>query len=136
MQITISHEQDPVPVTVFHLNGDVTSEVELQDKAKEEFNAGARNILIDLSEVPYMSSAGLRALNYIFRLYRRDTVEESDEAMKIGIAAGTFTSPHLKLLKPNKNVLEVLKTTGYDMFLEIYQEQKKALASFQSEASE
>ena len=132
MQLEISHEQSPVPVTIFHLSGDVTSGEQLEDKAREEYEAGARNLLIDMDEVPYMSSAGLRALNYIFNLYRGESQAESGEAMKAGVRDGTFTSPHLKLLNPNKNVLEVLKTTGYDMFLEIHQDYKKALKSYQS----
>jgi hypothetical protein len=130
MQITISQEQARVPVTVFRLKGDLTSEAQLQSQAKEAYDSGARHILLDLKEVPYMSSAGLRAIHQIFMMLRSDTPAESDQAMKAGISAGTFTSPHLKLLNPTKHVREVLKTAGYDMFLEIHQDHKKALASF------
>lgn len=130
MQITVSQEQARVPVTVFHLNGDLTSEVQLQTQAQEAYEAGTRYLLLDLKEVPYMSSAGLRAIHHIFMMLRSDTPAESDQAMKAGISAGTFTSPHLKLLNPTKHVHEVLKTAGYDMFLEIHQDYKRALASF------
>jgi hypothetical protein len=34
------------------------------------------------------------------------------------------------LLKPSKSVAEVLRMSGYDMFLEIHQDLKKAIASF------
>jgi len=50
--------------------------------------------------------------------------------MKKGIVAGTFTSPHLKLYNPTSHVLEALKTAGYDMFLEIHRDYKKAISSF------
>ncbi len=130
MEITVTHEQNHVPVTVLHLEGDLTSEEPLVSQVKQAYQAGSRNILLDLTKVPYMSSAGLRALHTTFSLLRSDSPEESDTAMKRGISAGTFTSPHLKLLNPSKHVLEVLKTAGYDMFLEIHHDYKKAINSF------
>lgn len=130
MEINVSKEQARVPVTVFRLNGELTSDAELQIAAQEAFEAGARNILLDLKNVPYMSSSGLRAIHNIFMMLRGDAPSESEKAMTAGIAAGTFTSPHLKLLSPTQHVLEVLRTAGYDMFLEIHRDYKKALASF------
>jgi hypothetical protein len=47
-----------------------------------------------------------------------------------GLTDGTFKSPHLKLLSPDKNVTQVLSMAGFDMFLEIYNNLKKAVASF------
>jgi ABC-type transporter Mla MlaB component len=130
MEITTTQAQGRVPVTVFHLAGELTSEDPLGSRVREAHEAGSRNILIDLSKVAYISSAGLRALHATFTLLRTESPEESDEAMSKGISAGTFTSPHLKLLSPSKHALEVLKTAGYDMFLEIHHDYEKALASF------
>jgi 2-iminoacetate synthase ThiH len=130
MEINVWHEQARVPVAVLRVKGNLYSNEELEAKARELHAAGIRNILLDLTDVPYMASAGLRALHQIYTLLRSDTPEESDEAVRRGIAAGTWTSPHLKLLKPNRNVLEVLKMAGYDMFLEIHKDFNKAVASF------
>lgn len=130
MEISISQEKGKVPVSVFRVKGDLRSEDELLSEAKTAYESGTRNILLDLSGVRFMSSSGLRAVHKIFNLLRTDAPDESDEAMRSGISSGTFTSPHLKLLKPQKNVLEVLKLAGYDMFLEIHQDYKKAIASF------
>jgi hypothetical protein len=130
MEISVSQQQGRVPVTVLRLKGPVTDNEELEQRAQEAFDGGARNILLDLSEVPYMATAGLRALHAIYMLLRSDAPEESDEATKAGIAAGTFTSPHLKLLNPAAYVLEVLSAAGYDMFLEIHRDAKRAIASF------
>jgi hypothetical protein len=130
MEIVVKQEQGRVPVTVFHIIGDLTTEDALRTKAEQAFQDGTRNLLIDLSEVPLVSSIGLRALHEIFVMLRGDTPGESDQAVKAGIAAGTFTSPHLKLYKPSQHVLDVLKVTGYDMFLEIYQDYRQALNSF------
>jgi hypothetical protein len=130
MEIIIKQEQGRVPVTVFHIIGDLITDEALRVKAEQAFRDGMRNLLIDLSEVPLVSSIGLRALHDIFILLRGDAPGESDKAMKEGITAGTFTSPHLKLYHPSGHVLDVLKMTGYDMFLEIYQDYRKAVASF------
>lgn len=130
MELSVSQVQARVPVTVFKVNGPITSNVELEEQAQAAYDAGARNILIDLTEVPYIATYGLRALHFIFTLLRTDTPEESDEAMRQGIRAGTFVSPHLKLLKPSNHVLEALKVAGYDMFLEIHRDYGKAIASF------
>jgi hypothetical protein len=130
MDITVSQGQGRVPVTIFQIKGAVTDNQELEARAQAAYDGGARNLLLDLSEVPYMATAGLRALHAIFTMLRSDAPEESDEATKAGIAAGTFVSPHLKLLTPTAHVLEVLKAAGYDMFLEIHRDLKQAIASF------
>ena len=130
MDVTVSQAQGRVPVTILHVAGAVTTNQELEAHAKAAYDGGTRNILVDLTEVPYMATAGLRALHTIFTLLRADTPEESDATTKAGIAAGTFVSPHLKLLNPNAYVLEVLKVSGYDMFLEIHHDKQQAIASF------
>ena len=130
MDVTVSQAQGRVPVTILRIAGAVTDNRELEAHAKAAYDAGARDILLDLTDVPYMATAGLRALHAIFTLLRADTPAESDQATKAGIAAGTFTSPHLKLLKPSAYVLEVLKVAGYDMFLEIHNDINQAVASF------
>jgi hypothetical protein len=130
MEITVSQEQGRMPVTVFHVRGPVIEEEQLQTRAKEAYDAGTRNLVIDLSEVPYMASPGLRALHYIFTMLRTAEPGESDDAVRKGIASGTFKSPHLKLVKPTRDVHEILKTTGYDMFLDIHKSVKDAVASF------
>ena len=130
MDVTVSQAQGRVPVAIFHVTGAVTDNRELEARAQAAYEGGTRNILLDLTEVPYMATAGLRALHAIFTLLRADTPEESDATTKAGIAAGTFVSPHLKLLNPNAYVLEVLKVAGYDMFLEIHHDADQAVASF------
>jgi len=50
--------------------------------------------------------------------------------MAQGLRDGTFKSPHLKLLSPSPQVLEVLKIAGVDMFLEVHRELQEAVASF------
>jgi hypothetical protein len=125
-------EHGHIPVTVLQPIGDLDSDQELIARAQAAYDNGARDILLDLSQVRYMSSIGLRAIHEIFLLLRSNQPDESREAMMEGVRSGTFTSPHLKLYKPSADIMSVLKTTGYDMFIEIYTDYDEAIASFQT----
>ena len=128
--ISTSSENGNVPVTVFHLKGDLTAEEPLTSNVSEAYDSGMRYALLDLSKVKYISSGGLRAIHGIFTLLRGDTPEESDEQIKKGILKGTYSSPYLKLFKPSKNAKKTLSISGYDMFLEIHTNYKSAIKSF------
>ena len=132
LTISVEEIQARVPVTVFHLIGDLDGNTyeEFQEKAEEAFQSGTRYLLLDLSQVPFVSSAGIRGLHHVFNLSRSDSVVESDQAISKGLRDGTFKSPHLKLLNPNQNVSNLLKITGYDMFLEVHHNLKEAVESF------
>jgi anti-anti-sigma factor len=132
MEIEVSQHTGRVPVTVFHLRGDlnVNSYEQLEARAREAHAAGVRDLVLDLSGVQMMSSAGIRALNTIFHLLRTSDPGESDEAMHAGLRDGTFKSPHLKLLSPTQNVQDILTMSGIDMLFEIYGRLPEAIASF------
>lgn len=129
MDISVSQEQAAVPVTVITLKGTLSDNQELEAAAKEAHANGASYLLLDLTDVDYMSSQGLRALHSIYSMLQKHQADE-ESAVQQGIRAGTFYSANLKLLNPNKKVVEVLKVTGYDMFLEIYQNRQQALNAF------
>lgn len=129
MEITVAEETGRVPVTVFQIKGPVTDNAELEQRAREVFERGARNILLDLAGVPYMATAGLRAIHAIYSLLRVPE-EENDAVVKAGIASGSYKSPHVKLLSPTEHVLEALRSAGYDMFIDIHRNRKQAIDSF------
>ena len=130
MEITVSQEKGRVPVTVFHLKGDLNASTsdDFQTKAKAAIDAGAHNVVVDLGAVGYMSSAGMRTLNQLFNWLTSSAAEE--EAIRKGITSGKMKSPHLKLLHPTPRVLDALKLAGFDMFLEIFTDANKAVNSF------
>ncbi len=132
MEINVRVEQGRVPVTVFRVKGNIDGATyqQLQSRAQEEIDTGTRDVLMDLTEVPYMSSAGLRVLNYMYSELRSDAPEESDKSVREGISKGTFKSPHLKLLNPTPRVMQALQMAGFDMFLEIHLDLHEAIASF------
>ncbi len=132
MEIKVSTEQGRVPITVMHVDGNIDSATyeAFLNKAEELIKDGTRYMLIDLDHTPFVSSAGLRALNIIFNRLRTVTPDMSDEEMRNGINKGTYKSPHLKLLKPSKASQVSLESSGFSMFIEIFSDLKKAVESF------
>lgn len=130
MDISVSQEEGRVPVTIFHLEGDLVHEEPLRSHVQDAYDEGARNVLLDLKGVPYISSAGLRVLHYVYNLLNSDEDEEDGRTVRRGIASGDYKSPHLKLLRPSKNAMKALSIAGYDMFLDIHENQKEAVAAF------
>lgn len=134
MEIKVSTENGRVPVTVLHVDGNIDSATyqTFQSKVNELIKDGAQYILVDLSHAPYVSSAGFRALHQIFNdlRARHPTSNLSEEEVKKGIRAGTYKSPHLKLLNLSKETKTTFEMSGFDMFIETYDDRKKAIASF------
>lgn len=130
MEIKVSQKQGKVPVTILHVVGDLTGEEILVQAAQQVQEAGAHHILLDMTEVPYVSSSGLRGLHALWMMFRENLSPEGDQVIKQGITGGSYKSPHVKLLKPSKNALKALSIPGYDMFLEIHYSLDEAIASF------
>ena len=134
MEIKVSAENGRVPITVLHLDGDldVSSYQEFQSTAKKLIDNGARYILVDLAHAPFVSSAGLRALHTVFNELRSRNPEAnlSNEQMKKGISAGTYRSPHLKLVNLSPATKTAFETAGFDMYIDTFTDMKAAIASF------
>lgn len=132
MEIKTSTENRRVPVTVMEVTGDIDSATHMafQAKAEELIKGGARHILVDLSRVPYMSSAGLRALSAIFNQLRSLNPDIGEGEMLKRINEGTYKSPHLKLLNLSKQTRTAFETAGFDMYIETFTDFQEALSSF------
>lgn len=134
MDIQVHTENGRVPVTVLHVHGnlDSSSYQEFEAKAEELIKNGTRYILVDLSHSGFISSAGFRALNHIFKKLREVHPEAnlSDTEMKKGISAGTYKSPHLKLLKMSPETRTAFEMSGFDMYIDTFTDLNTAVASF------
>ena len=134
MEIKTFTEKGQVTVTVMHVDGNIDSSTyeAFQSKADELIKNGAQYILVDLAHVPFLSSAGMRALQWIhdqLRTLHPDS-DVSSEDVKKGIRAGTYKSPRLKLLNPSRETATTLEITGFDMYIEIFADKAEAIASF------
>jgi anti-anti-sigma factor len=134
MEIKVSTENGRVPVTIIHVDGnlDSSSASQFQKKAEEIIKGGAHHLLIDLTHSPYVSSAGFRVLNQIFKDLNslHPAANLSDTDMRKGVSDGSYKSPHLKLLNLSNQTRTVFTATGFDMYIEEYDDMKKAIASF------
>jgi len=132
MEIKVSQENRRVPVTLVHVDGNIDSSTSegFQSRVNELIQGGARNILVDLAHVPFISSAGLRAFQTVFNQLRTLSGDVSDEEMRKGISAGTYKSPHLKLLNMSKDARKAFEMAGFDMYIETFSDLDTALASF------
>lgn len=132
MEIKVTQEQGRVPVTVLQLTGDLSGETyeQLQNSAQQAIEAGARNMVIDMSGVAYMGSAGIRAINQIFNWLRSLPGGEDEAAIPAGLRDGTYKSRRLKLASLHQQVYKTLSVSGIDMFIEFYPDLQKAVASF------
>lgn len=132
MELKVTSMVASVPVHVVHVDGnlDSASYESFQAEVGGLLEAGARHILVDLTHCPYVSSAGLRALQTLFNQLRALEPDVSDEEMHRRIRAGTYKSPHIKVLNLSKEARASFEMAGFDMFIEEHTDLKTALASF------
>jgi len=130
LNLSISEFEGFVPVTVVQLAGELDSSSydQFQTKALQEVDAGARYVLLDFSQLTYISSAGLRAIYIIAKALAAKGVHSAEGTRKVG----EFKSPYLKLLNPSPTVYPALEVMGLNMSIEIHDDLNKALASFSS----
>jgi anti-anti-sigma factor len=134
MDIQVFTENGRVPVTVMHVDGNIDAQTyeQFESKAQELIGQGAQHLLIDLSHSPFVSSAGLRALHKLFNQLRASDRDNplSEEDVRRGISAGTYKSPHIKLLNLSKETRTAFELSGFDMFIETFNNKDDAIASF------
>lgn len=136
MDIKISNEQGSVPVTVFQVTGqlDGNSYRDLIAAAQEAINGGAKNILLDMSGLTFISSAGLVALHVTALLSRGETMPDLEHgwaALKsVGSSRESGVQKHVKLLNLRPEVLNVLDMVGFSILFEIFTDRDKAINSF------
>jgi anti-anti-sigma regulatory factor len=130
LSITTSQIQGNSAVTIMHLGGHLhgSTEHQLLDRARQLYKDGARHILLDLSALEVLSSAGLRAIQNIFKLL----TPPSDVEKIHQHGAEPYKSPYFKLICPNPQIYYVLNITGFMQSLFIFNNIDDAVDSFSS----
>ena len=100
-------------VDLFEVTGRVDSSTasQLGGALNGQIEKGTVNIVVDLQEVDYMSSAGLRELVAALKQVKKDGGD-------------------LRLCSPSERVREVLDLAGLSSIFEIYDDQVQAVGSF------
>ena len=136
MNIIVSQEKGRVPVAVIRLEGqlDGQSFQELIGKARELFEAGSRDLLLDFENLTFISSAGLVALHSVALMLRGEASPDPEhgwaalKSMERNRDGGV--QQHLKLLNPRPEVVGVLEMVGFAGFFEVFTDLQKAVQSF------
>jgi anti-anti-sigma factor len=113
--VQISQAQGRVPVTVFHLQDRVNlgNFAELEEAAKQAYDNGTRDLVIDLGKTPSLTSIGVRALVIIHKML-----------------SGEDRGKHLKLADPIPSIRDMLEISGVTEYVEVYDSVEQAVASF------
>lgn len=136
MNISVSQAQGRVPVTILKLDGQLDGQnyQELIAKAQELHSAGARDFLLDLSDLTYISSAGLVALHSVALLTRGEEIPDMEGGWSayrsMGRTSEAGVQKHVKLLNPRSEIMGVLDMVGFSSVFEIYTDRDEAVNSF------
>jgi len=128
LTINASQIQGEVPVTILHLSGHLhgDTESELLNQVRQAQADGSKYLLLDLSDVDILTSAGLRAIHNIFNLF----TPQDDMQIIRQHGDEPYKSPYLKLVCPNPDVYYVLNIAGFLQNLLIYNDMDEAVNSF------
>jgi len=136
MNITTIQKQSRVPVTILELAGklDGSNHKQLTDEATKLYLNGRRDLLIDLSELTFLSSAGLAAIHQTALIFCGQPIPEEESGWAsyhaIDRDRDGGAQIHVKLLSPQPAVADILEMASFDSLFEIHTNLEAALASF------
>lgn len=118
-KVTTEHiqRQDKQSVTIFYLQGwlDAQSENNLLTAAQDAHTNGTRYLVIHMEDLSMLTSAGIRALQKMYKLFSSGTDEET---------------PNMKLCSAPPQVYHALSVTGFLRSVPMYENLQSALKSF------
>ncbi len=127
LQISVEQVQRRVPITVFHLSGSLNlGSVEAFDQAaRQAVQHGTRYALLDLKDVPSVRSAGLRAIQILYKLLNPKAASAASTQ-----EGSVSESPYLKLVNLSPEVHYVFDVAGFLREIGCYDDTETALNSF------
>lgn len=136
MQISLIKKEGRVPVTIMQLTGklDASNYTDVINKAQESYADGVRDVLIDLGQVTYVSSAGLMSLHTTVLIFAGQSQQSKETGRpifrSINPKRDSAGLQHVKLLNPQPAVEQVLDVVGLKQFFDIHTDLETALQSF------
>ena len=112
--VQILQAQGRVPVTIFRLQDRVNlgNFTDLEEAAKQAYDTGTRDIVMDLGQTVSLTSIGIRAIVIIHKMLSGDG------------------NKHLKIANPMPHIREMLDISGVTQSIEVYDSVDEAVASF------
>jgi len=128
LNISISEVQARVSVTILQIDGrlNMSNSDDLEQAALRAYQQGARYMLLDLSRVLSVTSAGLRSIHAIYKMVSETSSQPDGEAT----SSQRSKSPYFKVLTTSPHVIKVLNIAGFDIYMDIYQDLQEAITAF------
>jgi anti-anti-sigma regulatory factor len=138
MQFVNEEIHQPTDITILQLIGelDASSYQEVIAEVHRLYLNGMRNLLLDLSQMPFMASSGLVALHSIAVIMDGGMPPDPESgwnamhAISSDIESNSGHNEHCRLLSPLPRVAKTLEMTGFDMILATYTDKQEALDAF------
>jgi anti-anti-sigma regulatory factor len=138
MNIMVENLVAGVPVTVVRLEGelDASNYQEFIARADSLYRDGIRHVLIDLTDLSFLSSSGLVALHSVALTMRGETPPDPAagwdvfHTMSHDLEAQPGPQDNIKLVNPQPRVARTLEISGFSRLLPIFSDREAALASF------
>jgi anti-anti-sigma regulatory factor len=126
-----------VPVTVMALDGelDASNYLRLVDDVREQYDAGTRNLVLDLTDLSFIASSGLVALFSVVRVMNGEEPPDPEYGWRAfhevsrGVEEGEVQTA-VQLCGAQPSVTEVLGRTGLDRLFRSHPDRETALAAF------
>ena len=136
MEISVAQAQGKVPVSIIKIKGDLdaSSYLDLVEAAQKLYESGAKNLLLDLTVLSFISSAGLASLHIVAKLFRGGKVNTEESGWvtykQIDRDRDSGVQNYVKLFNPSSEVNNVLETVGFKQIFEVYTDLDEAVQSF------
>jgi anti-anti-sigma factor len=135
MEISVTQEKGKVPVSVVHIKGelDASSYHELVNTSQTLYSVGVRSLLLDLTDLAFISTAGIASMHIVTKMFRGEKADPEDvwdTFNEIDRDRESSLQKHVKLLNPSPEVDNVLDMLGFKQFFEIYTDLAEAIGSF------
>jgi len=113
-------------IPVLHFDGTLDGQTEKSaiDAAQAVFDSGSKTLVINLSKLDMITSAGLRALHTIYKIY---TPMEMLQAWQAEHDDEPFKSSSFVLAEPSSQVHYVLSIAGFLQSIRIFPTMQEAL---------
>ena len=137
MQTTVERVEARVPVTVMTLSGelDASNYLRLVDDVRPVYAGGARDLLLDLTDLSFISSSGLVSLYSILKVMQGEEPPDPEygwsalHAMERDAEEGTAQNV-VRLAGMQPPVADVISRTGLDALFPRYPDRESGIAAF------
>jgi anti-anti-sigma regulatory factor len=133
VKTTIDRVSDSVAVLAMDGELDASNYQDLINTGQRLYGEGVRTLVLDLSDLEYMSSSGIVAVHSLALIYRGEAPHDPEagwqafHAVQADADSG-IRHESLRLAAPNDDIDAMLDRTGFNRILPVFADRDSALA--------